>query len=62
MLYRDLTENKPPGGYWLYTLAVALGDGKIALDDPAARFVTAWQDDARKSKITVRRADEAPAQ
>jgi 4-amino-4-deoxy-L-arabinose transferase-like glycosyltransferase len=25
VLYRDLTENKPPGGYWLYTLAVALG-------------------------------------
>jgi 4-amino-4-deoxy-L-arabinose transferase-like glycosyltransferase len=25
VLYRDLTENKPPGGYWLYTLAVAIG-------------------------------------
>ena len=25
VLYRDLTENKPPGGYWLYALAVALG-------------------------------------
>jgi 4-amino-4-deoxy-L-arabinose transferase-like glycosyltransferase len=25
ILYRDLTENKPPLGYWLYTLAVALG-------------------------------------
>ena len=25
VLYRDLTENKPPLGYWLYTLAVALG-------------------------------------
>jgi 4-amino-4-deoxy-L-arabinose transferase-like glycosyltransferase len=25
VLYRDLTENKPPGGYWLYTLAVAVG-------------------------------------
>ena len=24
-MYRDLTENKPPLGYWLYTLAVALG-------------------------------------
>ncbi|HMB03977.1 MAG TPA: glycosyltransferase family 39 protein, partial [Isosphaeraceae bacterium] len=25
VLYRDLTENKPPGGYWLYALAVAIG-------------------------------------
>jgi len=25
VLYRDLTENKPPLGYWLYTAAVALG-------------------------------------
>ena len=25
VMYRDLTENKPPLGYWLYTLAVALG-------------------------------------
>jgi 4-amino-4-deoxy-L-arabinose transferase-like glycosyltransferase len=25
VLYRDLTENKPPGGYWLYALTVSLG-------------------------------------
>src|SRR5664279_5123132 len=25
VMYRDLTENKPPLGYWLYGLAVALG-------------------------------------
>ncbi len=25
VLYRDLTENKPPLGYWIYTLAVAIG-------------------------------------
>ena len=25
VMYRDLTENKPPLGYWLYALAVALG-------------------------------------
>lgn len=25
VLYRDLTENKPPLGYWLYALAVGLG-------------------------------------
>jgi 4-amino-4-deoxy-L-arabinose transferase-like glycosyltransferase len=25
VMYRDLTENKPPAGYWLYALAVAIG-------------------------------------
>jgi 4-amino-4-deoxy-L-arabinose transferase-like glycosyltransferase len=25
VMYRDLTENKPPLGYWLYTIAVAIG-------------------------------------
>ena len=25
VMYRDLTENKPPLGYWIYTLAVAAG-------------------------------------
>ena len=25
VMYRDLTENKPPLGYWIYTLAVAVG-------------------------------------
>ncbi|HEU5117835.1 MAG TPA: glycosyltransferase family 39 protein, partial [Isosphaeraceae bacterium] len=25
VMYRDLTENKPPGGYWLFALAVKLG-------------------------------------
>jgi 4-amino-4-deoxy-L-arabinose transferase-like glycosyltransferase len=25
VMYRDLTENKPPGGYWLYALTVAIG-------------------------------------
>jgi 4-amino-4-deoxy-L-arabinose transferase-like glycosyltransferase len=25
VMYRDLTENKPPLGYWLYTLGVAIG-------------------------------------
>jgi 4-amino-4-deoxy-L-arabinose transferase-like glycosyltransferase len=25
VMYRDLTENKPPGGYWLYALAIAVG-------------------------------------
>ncbi len=30
VLYRDLSEPKPPGGYWLYTLAVALGGASEA--------------------------------
>jgi len=25
VMYRDMTENKPPGGYWWYALAVAVG-------------------------------------
>lgn len=25
VMYRDLTENKPPGGYWLYAAAAAIG-------------------------------------
>ena len=36
------------------SLAVAINDGRIALDDPAARWVPQWKEDARKSKITVR--------
>ncbi|MCR4415326.1 MAG: beta-lactamase family protein [Thermoguttaceae bacterium] len=36
------------------SLAVALTDGRIALDDPAAKYVPAWQADPRKSKITIR--------
>ncbi|WP_149110986.1 serine hydrolase domain-containing protein [Limnoglobus roseus] len=35
-------------------LAVALTDGRLTLDDPAAKYVRAWKDDARKSKITLR--------
>lgn len=36
------------------SLAVAMTDGKIALDDPAAKFVSQWKTDAAKSKITIR--------
>jgi CubicO group peptidase (beta-lactamase class C family) len=36
------------------SLAVALGDGRIALDDPAAKFVPQWRGDPRKARITVR--------
>jgi CubicO group peptidase (beta-lactamase class C family) len=36
------------------SLAVAITDGKISIDDPAAKFVPQWQDDPVKSKITIR--------
>ena len=36
------------------SLGVALTDGRIALDDTAAKFVPQWRDDPRKSKITIR--------
>jgi CubicO group peptidase (beta-lactamase class C family) len=36
------------------SLAVAISDGLIALDDPAAQFVPQWRSDPRKSKITIR--------
>src|SRR6185503_19001032 len=36
------------------SLAVAMTDGKISIDDPAAKFVPQWRDDLRKSKITIR--------
>ena len=34
--------------------AVAMTDGRIALDDPAAKYVPQWKDDPRKSQITIR--------
>jgi len=36
------------------SLAVAITDGRISIDDPAAKFVPQWQSDPRKSKITIR--------
>ncbi|HEY3392888.1 MAG TPA: serine hydrolase, partial [Lacipirellulaceae bacterium] len=35
-------------------LAVAIEDGRIALDDPVSKFVPQWRDDPRKSQLTVR--------
>lgn len=35
-------------------LAVALTDGRIALDDPVARYVPQWRADPQKAKITIR--------
>jgi CubicO group peptidase (beta-lactamase class C family) len=36
------------------SLLVALNDGRISLDDPASKYIPAWRDDPRKSKITIR--------
>jgi CubicO group peptidase (beta-lactamase class C family) len=36
------------------SLAVAITDGRIALDDPASKFVPQWKGDPKKSKITIR--------
>src|SRR5271157_3681550 len=35
-------------------VAVGLTDGRLALDDKAAKFIPQWQGDARKSRITLR--------
>lgn len=36
------------------SLGVAISDGRIGLDDPAAKFIPEWKEDPKKSKITVR--------
>jgi CubicO group peptidase (beta-lactamase class C family) len=36
------------------SLATAMNDGKLALDDKAARFISEWSQDARKREITLR--------
>lgn len=36
------------------SLAVALSDGRLALDDPVTRFIPQWGADPRKSRITLR--------
>jgi CubicO group peptidase (beta-lactamase class C family) len=36
------------------SLAVALDDKRIALDDPVAKYIPAWKNDSRKRRITVR--------
>ena len=35
-------------------VAVALSDGRLALDDPASRFIPQWRADPVKSRITFR--------
>ncbi len=36
------------------SLAVAMSDGRLGLDDPAAKFIPQWRGDPRKSRITLR--------
>jgi CubicO group peptidase (beta-lactamase class C family) len=36
------------------SVAVALSDGRIALDDAASKYVAQWADDPAKTKITIR--------
>src|SRR5438874_1006582 len=36
------------------SVAVALTDGRLGLDDPAAKYVPQWRADPQKSKITIR--------
>jgi CubicO group peptidase (beta-lactamase class C family) len=36
------------------SLAVALTDGRIGLDDPAVKFIPEWRTDPQKSRITIR--------
>jgi CubicO group peptidase (beta-lactamase class C family) len=36
------------------SLGVAISDGRIKLDDPAAKYIPEWKNDPKKSKITVR--------
>lgn len=36
------------------SLAVAVSDGRIALDDRAARYISQWKGDPLKSRITIR--------
>ncbi len=36
------------------SLAVAMSDGRITLDDKAAKFIPPWKDDPLKSRITIR--------
>jgi CubicO group peptidase (beta-lactamase class C family) len=36
------------------SLAVAITDGRISIDDPVSKFVPQWKTDPRKAKITIR--------
>jgi CubicO group peptidase (beta-lactamase class C family) len=36
------------------SLVLALNDGRMQIDDPAWKYIPAWKDDPKKSKITIR--------
>ncbi len=36
------------------SLMLALGDGRLGVDDPASRYIPSWRGDSRKSAITIR--------
>jgi CubicO group peptidase (beta-lactamase class C family) len=36
------------------SLLVALSDGRMAVDDPASKYIPAWRQDPRKSRIAIR--------
>ncbi|HOO99386.1 MAG TPA: serine hydrolase [Bacteroidales bacterium] len=36
------------------SLALALNDGRLKVDDPACRYIDGWKNDPEKSKITIR--------
>jgi CubicO group peptidase (beta-lactamase class C family) len=36
------------------SLAIALHDGKLRLDDPVSRYIRQWRDDPRKARISIR--------
>jgi CubicO group peptidase (beta-lactamase class C family) len=35
------------------SVAIAMSDGRMKLDDPASKFIRPWQDDPRKREITI---------
>ena len=36
------------------SLAVAITDGRISIDDPAVKFIPQWKNEPQKSKVTIR--------
>src|SRR6185369_5844144 len=36
------------------SLAIAMTDGKIVLDNPASNFILEWKNDPQKSQLTIR--------
>ena len=36
------------------SLMLAVQDGRLSVDDPASKYIPAWRDDPRKSRITIR--------